>query len=187
MFPSHDRSLYEYNIDRAAGTNPLIYPFVTKQGSGNSFKTISAASYSDNFSYGDTLTSSYPLSASITREYITSSKSTTTTPDSTRPHLNFTTPLYRHFFALKNRLNFYGTLSQHYKISSPFGNKLTQNLNLISIPSIFYGNSIKKGSVSLKSDAGTFDANTKPKPGMGKGKSRGMGAAEFGGKFSGIY
>ena len=44
-----------------------------------------------------------------------------------------------------------------------------------------------KGSVSLKTDAGTFDANTKPKPGMGKGKSRGMGAAEFGGKFSGIY
>jgi len=44
-----------------------------------------------------------------------------------------------------------------------------------------------KGSVPLKTDAGTFVADTKPKPGMGKGKSRGMGAAEFGGKFSGIY
>ena len=44
-----------------------------------------------------------------------------------------------------------------------------------------------KGSVPLKSDAGTFDANTTPKPGMGKGKARGMGAAEFGGKFSGVY
>ena len=65
--PAGHVSLYEYNIDRAAGTTPLIYPFVTKQGSGNSFKTISATSYSDNFSYGDTLTSSYPLSASITR------------------------------------------------------------------------------------------------------------------------
>jgi hypothetical protein len=30
-------------------------------------------------------------------------------------------------------------------------------------------------------------ANTAPKPGMGKGKARGMGDAEFGGKFSGIY
>ena len=39
----------------------------------------------------------------------------------------------------------------------------------------------------LKTDAGTFDANTSPKPGMGKGKARGMGAAEFGGKFSGVY
>jgi len=44
-----------------------------------------------------------------------------------------------------------------------------------------------KGSVPLKTDAGTFVADTKPKPGMGKGKSRGMGAAEFGGKFPGIY
>ena len=44
-----------------------------------------------------------------------------------------------------------------------------------------------KGNVSLKTDAGIFDANTTPKPGMGKGKARGMGAAEFGGKFSGIY
>jgi hypothetical protein len=35
--------------------------------------------------------------------------------------------------------------------------------------------------------AKSFDANTTPKPGMGKGKARGMGAAEFGGKFSGIY
>lgn len=44
-----------------------------------------------------------------------------------------------------------------------------------------------KGNVSLKTNKGTFDVNTKPKPGMGKGKSRGMGIAEFGGKFSGIY
>ena len=44
-----------------------------------------------------------------------------------------------------------------------------------------------KGSVSLKTNPGTFDTNTKAKPGMGKGKSRVMGIAEFGGKFSGIY
>jgi hypothetical protein len=37
------------------------------------------------------------------------------------------------------------------------------------------------------SNKGTFDTNTTPKPGMGKGKARGMGIAEFGGKFSGIY
>ena len=43
------------------------------------------------------------------------------------------------------------------------------------------------GSASLKSNQGTFDTYTPPKPGMGKGKARGMGIAEFGGKFSGIY
>jgi|TARA_R110000868_G_scaffold105324_4_gene289641 hypothetical protein len=45
----------------------------------------------------------------------------------------------------------------------------------------------KKGSVPLKTDAGTFSTNVSPKPGTGKGKARGMGAAEFGGKFSGTY
>jgi hypothetical protein len=44
-----------------------------------------------------------------------------------------------------------------------------------------------KGLAPLKTDAGTFKADASPKPGMGKGKCRGLGAAEFGGKFSGIY
>ena len=43
-----------------------------------------------------------------------------------------------------------------------------------------------KGSVAFN-DSSSFDTNATPKPGMGKGKSRGMGEAEFGGKFSGIY
>ena len=44
-----------------------------------------------------------------------------------------------------------------------------------------------KGSASTNTKAGNFSASTKPPTGMGKGKARGMGAAEFGGKFSGIY
>jgi len=44
-----------------------------------------------------------------------------------------------------------------------------------------------KGTVPSKTKAGTFSASTTPTPGTGKGKARGMGAAEFGGKFSGIY
>jgi|TARA_R100000664_G_scaffold23169_1_gene32749 hypothetical protein len=43
-----------------------------------------------------------------------------------------------------------------------------------------------KGELVTKK-AESFDANTTPKPGMGKGKARGMGAAEYGGKFSGVY
>tara|TARA_R110002020_G_scaffold349776_1_gene563264 strand:+ start:38 stop:220 length:183 start_codon:yes stop_codon:yes gene_type:complete len=45
-----------------------------------------------------------------------------------------------------------------------------------------------KGSVPFKA---VSEAPKKTKasstPGMGKGKSKGMGLAEFGGKFSGIY
>ena len=43
-----------------------------------------------------------------------------------------------------------------------------------------------KGTLVTR-NAKSFKANTTPKPGMGKGKARGMGAAEFGGKFSGVY
>ena len=43
-----------------------------------------------------------------------------------------------------------------------------------------------KGTLVTKKSK-SFEASTKATPGTGKGKSRGMGAAEFGGKFSGIY
>ena len=43
-----------------------------------------------------------------------------------------------------------------------------------------------KGNVVTRKSK-SFSASTKATPGMGKGKARGMGAAEYGGKFSGIY
>jgi hypothetical protein len=43
-----------------------------------------------------------------------------------------------------------------------------------------------KGSVPLKK-LEKVSVNTKPQPGMGKGKVRGAGIAEFGTKFSGVY
>ena len=42
-----------------------------------------------------------------------------------------------------------------------------------------------KGTVKTK-DVQSVAANTKPTPGMGKGKARGVGIAEFGTKFSGV-
>ena len=43
-----------------------------------------------------------------------------------------------------------------------------------------------KGSVPYAKKE-SFDANVNPKPGMGKGKSRGVGIAESGTKFSWVY
>jgi|TARA_R110002124_G_scaffold125753_1_gene285034 hypothetical protein len=43
-----------------------------------------------------------------------------------------------------------------------------------------------KGTLVTKKSK-SFEASTKATPGMGKGKARGMGAAEYGGKFSGVY
>jgi hypothetical protein len=124
-------NLYELNVDRNSGSTGLIYPFLTKEGSLTSFKTISTTSFNSDFSYGDIISGSYPLSASISRDfYLTGSGRTRVD-------------------ALQNTLNYYLYLSKHYAYSSSLGNKATQQLNLISIPSIFYGSSIEKGSVDL--------------------------------------
>lgn len=126
-------SLYEYNIDRPDGG--LIYPFTTKDGSLTSFKTITSTSFNSDYAYGDVMSGSYPLSASITRNFFSSSVQS-------RPQLD----------ALKNTMNFYRPNSEHYAYSSSFEygwNKSTQKVNLISIPSIFYGSQIKKGSLEL--------------------------------------
>lgn len=122
-------NLYELNVDRPSAE--LIYPFITKNGSLTSFSTISATQFNADFQYGDTIVGSYPLSASISREYFSSGLN--------RERVD----------ALKNTLNYYNYRSRHYQFSSSLGNKSSQALNLISIPSIFYGSKMKKNTLEL--------------------------------------
>ena len=129
-------SLYEMNIDRPAGQR--IYPFITKEGSLTSFSTVSTAAYNQDFNYGDEISGSYPLSASISRQFFTEGASVISNVQQ-KPRIN----------SLKNTLDYYIPLSQHYQYSSTLGNKSYQELNLVSIPSIFYGSTIKKGTVQL--------------------------------------
>lgn len=132
-----EKNLYEWNVDRT--TNQLIKPFIVKGGNLNNFRTIDSGSFRSNFTYGDTITSSYGLSASISSHYYSGGGG-----------------IRRELLALRNTLNYYTYLSSHYEFSSSLGNsgslgnKNTQNLRLISIPSIFYGTRIKKGSVRLR-------------------------------------
>jgi len=153
--PNGNISLYELNVDRDQRMNDnllklnleptnLIYPFVTKAGSLTSFKTISTSEFNNDFIYGDTLTGSYPLAAGITKDRYASGTER------------------KYIKALKNTLNYYTNLSHHYAYSSasltyidddsPLVNwsKETQELGLVSIPSIFYGSSIEKGTVDLR-------------------------------------
>jgi len=145
MVPTGHVSLYELNIDRDAsdhtydpdtggGVKALIYPFTTKDGSLNSMGTITNANYNTSYQYGDTITGSYPLSASISRERFAAGAGTS------KPHVS----------GLKNVLNHYTYLSQHYAFSSSYGDKNSQESNLISIPSIFFDSGIKPGSVNLE-------------------------------------
>ena len=220
-------SLYELNIDRAfTNTDRIIgttgsyatknaaepnkfvldtgqiYPFIIKDSSKQTFKTMLNNEFSA-FGVGDVISGStgsayidysdllnpiyvaggagvakqyqYPMSASITREFMTGAAGASSTGAGERktccktfenthdPSITSSpcisgpdsyswscTPYHRHFWSLKNRLNHYGTLSEHYKVSSSYGDKSLQKVNLISIPEIFFGSGIKPGSVSLK-------------------------------------
>ena len=128
--PVGDISLYEINIDRAAGN--LVYQFVTKDGSQSGFKTTSTSNFNSDFAYGDVITGSYPLSASISIDYYTTT---------TRPRI----------VALRNTLDYYKTtLSPYYNYETYYSASSGDlPINLISIPSIFYGSSIKKVTVDF--------------------------------------
>jgi len=159
-------SLYEYNVDRTdqsdliPGGTDFIRPFVTKGGYLTNLKTISKDSFFESFLYGDTMTGMYALSSSISREFFAPNHETSyfnveASPDALNGEFN-------RVVALKNTLNEYAHLSKHYLYQFPppevVGETLAgqggwdkgvQIVNLISIPSIFYGSSIEKGTVQL--------------------------------------
>jgi len=129
--PSGYIELYEQNIDRNSGSTGFIYPYITKNGTLDSFRTVTTSDFDSEFDYGDIITGSYVLSSSLYREYFQIGQA--------RSHVS----------ALRNTLNYYSVNSSHYVYSSSLGNKDTQEMCLISVPSIFYGSQIKKRSVKL--------------------------------------
>jgi len=137
--PNGHINLYELNVNRnlvsASGDDQLIKPFITKGGSFTSFRTISTEVFNSDFNFGDKLEGAYPLTASISID---------------RYGETYTNDKKNVLYALKNTLDYYTTLSPHYAYSSSYGDKTSQKLNIVSIPSIFYGSSLQKGSVKLK-------------------------------------
>jgi hypothetical protein len=136
-------SLYEFNIDRPYVVSDRI---VGEDPSTSYTASVTASeAVSDPITFVQDTGRIYPWiskdsarsSASITRELIA-------TPSSSAGTYN------ARYVALRNSLNFYGLRSEHYKVSSSYGNKDAQTLNTIAVPSIFYGTQIKPGSVSLK-------------------------------------
>ena len=130
------------------------YAWMYRDSSQQTFKRINDSDWSQNYNIGDVMTSSYPLSASITREFMPENEAgalhTCYTFDDFKGQTYKCTAKHPHFWALKNRLNFYGIRSEHYKVTSSHGNKMSQSINLISIPTIFYGSKMKPGTLSLK-------------------------------------
>ena len=149
----------------------VIYPYTIKQSEyGDAFKTITSNQFSDVYQLGAVMSGSYSMSSSISREFYPSGHATTLANTNDALKSIYTTdvlPIEEHVRlvadktigsrvgALQTRLDFNSILSTHYDYDNaePAGdnwNKDKQPINLVSIPSIFYGSGIKKGSVSLK-------------------------------------
>jgi hypothetical protein len=131
--PSGYINLHELNVDKPT----LAYPFVTKQGSRTSFKTVSTSKFNNDFQFGDEIAGSYPLTSSLHRKYFEAENPDTA---ATRNYIN----------AIKNNLRHYQPQSRHFKPSGSHRDLDDTEVNMLSVPSIFFGSSIKKGSVDLK-------------------------------------
>tara|TARA_R100000805_G_C3606287_1_gene106762 strand:- start:92 stop:1237 length:1146 start_codon:yes stop_codon:yes gene_type:complete len=127
--PTGHINLYELNVDRQAGQK--IYPFVVKNGTLSSFKTVTTTAFNAT-GFGDVEEGSYPLSASFYRDVYANGQA--------RPRLS----------SIKNALSGYEIYSQEFQAINSYKNLVTGALNFISIPSIFYGSSIQKGTVDLR-------------------------------------
>lgn len=107
----------------------MVYPFIIKDGNLNKLKTVSSGAFND-FQYGDVITgSAYPYTSSISKDLVYDEQSRS---------------LVR---ALKNTLNYYINISQHFSYNSDYGDKDTQDIGLVSVPSLFYGSSMRPGSI----------------------------------------
>jgi len=157
-------SLYELNVDRREESgqnfgpnnvlnNNLIRPWVSKDGSRMAFRTTSKATFNSAVG-GAVIYSSYPLSASITPNYYSS-----TTPRSTAATFSKTSgtgiavsgqAAVTRILALKNTINYYNYINPHFAYSNSDRDFDSIDLGLVSIPSIFYGSSIKKGTIDLR-------------------------------------
>ena len=127
-------SLYEYNIDRNFFHTP-IHPFVVKGGQKQKFKTMTDTEFNTQFGYGgDIITGSYNMSSSVTRMLITSSAESN----------------FRKLRALKSACNHYMFYSQNFDFATHYEDVATTPVNMINIPSIFYGKCLKKGTLCLK-------------------------------------
>jgi len=122
-------SLYEANVDRPSTS--LIYPFITKDGARTAFRTVTTSRFQDSsqFQFGDTITGSYPLSASINRIYVPAAENQNTS----------------YLRSLRNPIELGGSTSKDFNYTTIS----SAAANIIEVPSIFYGSQIKKGTVQL--------------------------------------
>tara|TARA_Y100001972_G_scaffold19747_1_gene22858 strand:+ start:620 stop:1882 length:1263 start_codon:yes stop_codon:yes gene_type:complete len=161
--PDGHLDLYELNVNRAENFGPqgpenpvfvsssLIQQYVHKTGEFLKFKSLTTNSFFNDSEYGDKLFGNATMTGTIeimhfsTQSYHDELAKETVGEDSLF--------VRRKLFALENTINYYTNLSSHFNYSGTLApnqrdlNKVESTL--ISIPSLFYGERIRKGSVKL--------------------------------------
>ena len=138
--PQGHVSLHELNVNRPS--SQLSKQFTTKDGSRTSFRTITTTSFQDSsqFEYGSEMVLALPASASISRIFVPSGAEFDVIDfqnlEGTTAHTN-----KKYIRALKNPIHHSTQLSTRFDYGT-FG---TSNVNLICVPSIFYGSEVEKG------------------------------------------
>ena len=139
------------------GSNPRYATFKVKDGTRINFKTVSTKQFNSIDQMGDVLSQDYPLSSSIQKYFYTGSSDKYLSPtfDSSDNVLSSGSVTY--LYALKNTLNYYSVVNPNYQVSSSARNLTASavsdgaiDVGLVTIPSILYGDTIKKGSLDLK-------------------------------------
>ena len=121
---NHFRQSYEYNLPGKAphrdGTlRPLgygPYPCALDFEPEHYYYFLNTETENE-FTYGDVITGSYPMTASITRELMTTAGSRKTGIDSETGGTFKTGPIYPHYYALKNRLEHLTLRSAQFRIT----------------------------------------------------------------------
>jgi len=139
-------NLYEYNVDRNGTSQGLIYPFVARN-TGLIFRTndLTREQWRSLNNSIQTITGSYVLTSSVTRQYF--SALVDPFPNGTDDQKDTYVTARKELISLKNTMNYYRYLSNSYHYT---GSYVSGIVNMLQIPSIMFGESIKKGTVNLK-------------------------------------
>jgi hypothetical protein len=138
-------NLFEYNVDRNGTDQALIKPYLAPN-TGLVFRSnrISTVAYNSLYRLSQ-IDGTYPLTSSIKRQLYP--ETTYPFPDGTVSAKDAYATSRRELIALRNTLDYNRFMSNKFQYSGSF---VSGTVNMLQVPSIIYGEAIKKGTVSLK-------------------------------------
>lgn len=143
--------------DYYQGSNPRYATFKVKDGTRINFKTVSTENFNTEDQMGDVLSQDYPLSASIQKYFYAATDNKFVTSSTDFSTNVTTTGSITYLYALKNTLNHYAVVNPNYQVSSSVRDLTASvvangatDVGLVTIPTILYGDTIKRGSLDLK-------------------------------------